>query len=148
MAETIKLGDFADDLSFQIHTTWRAVRKRILRGRTRRSIRKIAPGFYSIPALIGLNPGISPQELAKFLFLDASKVSLFLKTLERQAMVERRPSPADRRKVELHLTDAGRDFVVEGQVLRESWSGAVAGVLTEEETQVFLRLLNKLQEGL
>jgi DNA-binding MarR family transcriptional regulator len=49
----------------------------------------------------------TPSELARLLVLSSGGVSQRLERLEREGLVERRVSAADRRVVDVHLTEAG-----------------------------------------
>jgi MarR family transcriptional regulator, lower aerobic nicotinate degradation pathway regulator len=51
------------------------------------------------------------NELAKLLGLDKSSVTGLVDRAERRGLVVRRPSTADRRAVQVHLTDDGRSLV-------------------------------------
>jgi DNA-binding MarR family transcriptional regulator len=53
----------------------------------------------------------TPSELARLLVLSSGGVSQRLERLEREGLVERRVSVADRRVVHVHLTDAGLEIL-------------------------------------
>lgn len=59
------------------------------------------------------NPGISQKEIGTRTFKDAPTVTRILDLLAKKGLVERRPNPNDRRKFEIHLTEAGQELVVE-----------------------------------
>jgi len=108
----------------------------------------LSRGSYSIPILIGLNPGITPKQLANALHLDASKVTFFLRDLDRQGLVRRTRSTTDRRVVELHLTEAGEDFSREVSKASEKLEAPFEGILSEGEKDTLIALLKKLRNGL
>ncbi|MCQ9156139.1 MarR family winged helix-turn-helix transcriptional regulator [Acidomonas methanolica] len=58
--------------------------------------------------LMMLPDGISQRELALAMNADTSTLVRVLDGLERDALIERRPAPTDRRTNQLHLTPAGR----------------------------------------
>jgi len=147
MSSDIKFGPIADHIGFQVHLSWRAIRKRMLL-RSRRAKPTIPRGAYSIPLLIGENPGVSPRELADALFLDQSKVALFLRHLEDEGLVERKPSPEDGRKVQLFLTQQGQIHAADSLEKSAVLEQPIAGVLTAEENRQLVALLIKLQQGL
>lgn len=64
--------------------------------------------FAQAMALRHLNEAVPMGELAHRLCCDASNVTGIVDRLEERGLVERRPSPADRRVKQLVLTDAGR----------------------------------------
>jgi DNA-binding MarR family transcriptional regulator len=62
--------------------------------------------------ILGRYPGITPGAVARTLWIDAGTLSAALKRLEHKGLVRRVPDTVDRRRVMLHLTDAGRAFDV------------------------------------
>jgi DNA-binding MarR family transcriptional regulator len=66
-------------------------------------------------ALTGHDP-LSQQQLARRLEVDRTTMVTLIDGLQRKALLERRPDPADRRKNLVALTDAGRD--VRGRAAR------------------------------
>lgn len=57
---------------------------------------------------IGRFPGITPGDAARALHIDPGTVSSTIRRLESKGLVVRRKDPADRRRVTLGLTKAGR----------------------------------------
>lgn len=64
-------------------------------------------------ALHGVSEARSMGDLAAFLGVDASYVTGLADALEERGLVERRPSPSDRRVRLLEVTDAGRALLDE-----------------------------------
>lgn len=58
--------------------------------------------------VVGLHAGLSAGELARRIHDHPSTLTGVLRRLEAQGLLERRADPSDRRRVRLHLTDAGR----------------------------------------
>jgi DNA-binding MarR family transcriptional regulator len=58
--------------------------------------------------LVGRFPASSAGEISELLHLHPSTLTGILKRLERAGLVERRPDPADGRRVQLFLTPRGR----------------------------------------
>lgn len=145
MTGRVDLGSIESHVGFQIHLTWRAIKKRLLR----RVIGDAPPvrGGYSVPILIGLNPGISPQDLAQTLCLDASKVAFLLKDLEREGLVTRTPSVIDRRRVALTLTDKGTAFAQEASWASAIMEDPIGATITAEERDELIRILTKIRSG-
>lgn len=143
----MEFGDLKDHLGLQVHLTWRAMRKRLLAG-VRRSGERVSRGTYSIPILIGLNPGVSPLELANALNLDASKIAFFLRDLEKDRLIARRRSKADKRVVELYLTDEGKKFAQAAWAKSHELEGPFTAALSEEDREKLIELLTKLRDNL
>lgn len=146
MGQRLKYGSMEEHLAFQVHLTWRAMRKTLLEA-VQKGPRSVSRGSYSIPILIELNPGVSPAQLAAALHLDASKVALFLREMAGEGLVERTRSEGDRRVVELHLTQKGRDFVQEALLASRELEAPFADALDEVEKATLIRLLCKLRDS-
>lgn len=59
-------------------------------------------------ALLKLKPDISQRELSNILDIRSQSLGELLAKLERSGYISRTPSEADRRVIEIHLTDAGK----------------------------------------
>jgi MarR family transcriptional regulator, temperature-dependent positive regulator of motility len=93
------------------------------------------------------HPGISQQELAEGMLLDANAVVLLLNELEDLGYSVRRRDPEDRRRHILELTDAGRQAITRAEKGRESIEGEVLGGLSAEEKQTLRKLLTRALDG-
>lgn len=73
-----------------------------------------------------------------------------LAELETAGLIARRPDPADRRRIQIELTDRGRERVLEERGRREGWlAAAITAELTPEEQRTLLAavpLLRRLSE--
>ena len=67
----------------------------------------IKPGRFPALAIIHLNPGISQSALGRAIARDKSTVSPLIKDLQKNGLINRKPSPHDRRSVTLVLTKKG-----------------------------------------
>ena len=143
----MEFGRTREHLAFQIHLTWRAARKALL-SEMDKDEERIGLGAYSIPMLIGLNPGITPMQLANALSLDASKVAQLLRDLVGHGLVGRTRSETDGRVVELRLTSAGEDFARQASEASEKLETPFEGVLSKAEKETLIALLAKLRGGL
>lgn len=143
----IKFGAIDNFVGFQVHLTWRAIKKKMLVS-GKRSEGRVSRGSYSIPILIGLNPGITPQELAKALHLDASKIALFLRDLEAEGLVHRTPSETDKRKVQLSLTEKGIEFARKATDASGVIEQPISSVITKKEAEELIRILTKIQNAI
>jgi MarR family transcriptional regulator, temperature-dependent positive regulator of motility len=94
------------------------------------------------------HPGISQQELAEGMLLDANAVVLLLNELEDLGYSVRRRDPEDRRRHILELTDAGRQAITRAEKGRESIEGEVLGGLSAEEKQTLRKLLTRVLDTL
>lgn len=98
--------------------------------------------------VIGLNPGLSPSQLAPAVSLEAAQVTGMLNTFELKGWIARRVSSADGRARSLHLTPAGKDLVTKLRpIVVEADRSFVEGILTKQEAQQLTSLLAKLLVG-
>lgn len=107
-------------------TTTHEVRDRCLCLHLQRAARTIARRFDNafrpldlsngqFSLLMALNRPGAPRmkDVAPVLAMDRTTLTATLKPLERRGLVRVEPDPEDRRSRRLHLTDAGRDLLVE-----------------------------------
>ena len=89
---------------------------------------------------------VSPGEIARRTGVTDARIANALRALEERGLVERHPSEHDRRRVEVSLTDAGRESV------RDHARGAarfVTGFLVElglDDARDLVRLLDRMLE--
>lgn len=94
---------------------------------------------------IGLNPGITPSQLATALGLEAAPVAILLNQLVRRGLAERRVAARDARSRLVHLTPEGiRQFRRLRQLALRAERSFTAGRLTQAEARTLVRLLSRL----
>ncbi|MBV9879743.1 MAG: winged helix-turn-helix transcriptional regulator [Gemmatirosa sp.] len=97
----------ARDLSASLQALRRIVRQlRVANGGVEKSTGLSAAQLFVLEA-VGAAPGASLSELAARTLTDRTSVAAVVDRLSARALVERRRSTTDRRRVELVLTDAG-----------------------------------------
>lgn len=107
---------------------------------------RLARPHAGILRLMGLNPGLSQQELAGRLAILPSQLVALLDGLEEQGLIERRQDSADRRTYALHLTKSGRDVLEQiGRIAREH-DDAICAALNAQERQQLNTLLSRIAE--
>ena len=74
--------------------------------------------------------GLRVNELARAVVLSPTGMSRFVARLEAEGLVRREPAPADRRALQVVLTDAGRDL------LRRMWPVYARGIETHFAAQL------------
>lgn len=90
-------------------------------------------------------PGITQEELRRLYCLDKSTIARRAAKLEEAGYLYRRPSPEDKRRKELFVTERGdalREAKVEAEAFYFDW---LTSELTEAELAVLVPLLDKLQ---
>ena len=141
-------GILRSHVGFQVHNARRAIRRAL------RRLEDVAPdaalpgGSFSALELIGRNRGIAPHALAERLFLDAPKVTVLLRRLAEEGLVERSRSARDRRRAEVRLTLAGAERLERARRFSEMQEARIARALSAGERARLLELLGKLQDAL
>ena len=113
---------------------------------------EITPPQLFLLSCLGKQDGQKPRDLAQQVCLDTSSITGLLDRTERAGLVVRRPDPCDRRALRIYLTDLGRqrledlDPVV--QQLQQRIRREFFADYSEEQVQLFLRMLQHVQEEL
>jgi DNA-binding MarR family transcriptional regulator len=81
---------------------------------------QLRPAEFSVLALIARKPGQKQSEIAEQLGIKRANFVVLMDALEKRGLAERRKSRQDKRSHSLHLTAAGKRFVIE---MMEVWTG-------------------------
>lgn len=90
-------------------------------------------------------PGITQDQLARRIFINKSNVARQLAILEEDGFVERRPSPEDKRAIQVFPTEKAREAMPEIVRIFRVWESFVAQDLTEEERKILVAMLEKMK---
>ena len=90
-------------------------------------------------------PGITQDQLARRIFINKSNVARQLVVLEEDGFVERRPSPDDKRAIQVFPTQKAREAMPEITRIFRFWESFVAQDLTESERKSLVFMLEKLK---
>ena len=96
----------------------------------------------------GCGEGISPTHLSQRQNVSKNTISVLLRGLEEQGLIERSLVPDDRRAFHIRLTDAGRTLVEATAPEHIAFLNGVAAGLTAEESAQLIDLLQKLYRSL
>ena len=96
----------------------------------------------------GRGAGISPTHLSQRQNVSKNTISVLLRGLEEQGLIERTLVPDDRRAFQIRLTDAGRTLVETTAPAHIAFLNAVAAGLTADESAQLIELLQKLHRSL
>ncbi len=99
---------------------------------------------WRVIAHLSQHRGVSVREIYARVAMDKAKVSRAAARLELVGLVEKNINPADRRLVELKLTDAGRALFAEIAPLALAYEAESLATLTPAEAETFRGLLDKL----
>jgi DNA-binding MarR family transcriptional regulator len=113
------------------------------------SAEKINDADYLVLALIDRSPGGgSPTHIAEVMRRSTGGMTLTLDRLEALGWLTRAPDPSDRRRIRLHLTDAGRQAIGQVRAALHGWEDTL-GLGDDERTDalasadVLLELLSR-----
>ena len=90
-------------------------------------------------------PGITQDQLARRIFINKSNVARQLAILEEDGYVERRPSPDDKRAIQVFPTQKARDAMPQIIRIFRVWESFVAQDLSEEERKALAAVLEKMK---
>jgi MarR family transcriptional regulator, temperature-dependent positive regulator of motility len=108
-----------------------------------RRYRMTAPEHVVLYAL-GLKEGITAEDIAASSSRPKNTLSRAVNSLLRKKLVLRKQDQADRRRLSLYLTNAGRKIYAETVQLFVAREQAMAAALTSSEQQQLNRLLTKI----
>jgi DNA-binding MarR family transcriptional regulator len=92
--------------------------------------------------------GMSPTDLSRCQNVSKNTISSLIGGLEEQGLVERELDRADKRVFRIHLTDAGRQAVLETAPQHVAYLNALASGLTAGERTQLIGLMEKLHASL
>lgn len=104
----------------------------------------VEPGEIAITNLIGINPGVSQNDLAAALVLKKPAVTKLVKAMEKNEFVERRAVAADKRYKALFLTTAGEQRRQRMRTICNQHQSAMLDVFSDDEQNTFFRMLGRL----
>ncbi|HEY0814333.1 MAG TPA: MarR family transcriptional regulator [Pseudonocardia sp.] len=97
----------------------------------------LSPPQVGLLRAIATGPGRSQQALAEQLGTPATRLVALVDGLEQRGLVERRRNPDDRRLYAVHLTDVGRQFMVQvARVARDHDDALLAALDPAERAQL------------
>jgi MarR family transcriptional regulator, 2-MHQ and catechol-resistance regulon repressor len=102
----------------------------------------------ALAVLDGAGEPLSPTEIARRLIVTTASVTSLLDTLERRGLVERRPDPADRRRLLVAITPPAQDLVRQYVPEIVALQGAVMHGISEEDRQQLIAVLTRIREAI
>jgi len=87
---------------------------------------------------------VSQNQLGRLTAMDAATMQGVIRRLLSRGLIERRPDPDDRRRLQLRLTDQGRSLVERCAQAGLTITGLTLDPLSASERRIFLELLRRL----
>jgi len=105
---------------------------------------RLKPHDAGILRMLGSNPGLTQQALSKIMGVFPSQLVGLIDGLEERRLIERRSSPKDRRRYQLHLTNAGRKTLTEIGKVTLQLEDDLFTALNQRELDFFCQLLRRI----
>lgn len=105
---------------------------------------EISPGQLGVLLLVQSNPGINQTRAGRTLGIDRSTLVSIIDGLESRGLLERTPSPTDRRSHALMLTAIGSRFLTDIRPRLDGHEQEVARNLSDAERRTLIGLLEKI----
>ena len=102
----------------------------------------------ALAVLDGAGKPLSPTEIARRLIVTTASITSLLDTLQRRGLVERRPDPADRRRLLITITPAAQDLVRRFVPEIVALQASVMRDIPEEDRRQFAAVLARIQEAI
>jgi DNA-binding MarR family transcriptional regulator len=104
----------------------------------------LRPVDYTILTLVNANPDLNQTRLARAINVSPPNLPAQLARLEKRGLLVRKRNPADRRSHLLALTPEGRRMCINADKTAAELEDEATAVLTSEERDALLRLLQKI----
>jgi DNA-binding MarR family transcriptional regulator len=101
----------------------------------------VRPAQFSVLVVIVANPGLSQADLAETLGIERARLVRLLDGLEKRGLIQRRPSPVDRRSHALVLTREGQRSLKRLKALAAEHEANLAARLGAEKREALLAAL-------
>ncbi len=107
---------------------------------------QITPGQYGVMTLIGANPGLSQSALARAVGIERSTMVAVIGGLESRNLLERNPSPVDKRSYALVLTSDGNKLLAKLKEMVRAHEQKMLSGLNDAERDQLIDLLSRLAD--
>lgn len=91
-------------------------------------------------------PGISQDRLAQRICINKSNVARQAAILEEDGFILRKPSPADKRVMELYPTEKTLELLPKITAITSRWEHCLTDDMTQEEVQVITGILKRMKD--
>lgn len=107
----------------------------------------ITPEHWAILFTLEENDGLYQKQLADKLLKDKPNITRMLDLLEKRELIIRKNDNNDRRIIKVFLTEKGRQHIKEVTPLAKELMFRVQSIITKDEYETLITLLNKLYDG-
>ena len=140
-----KEGEIIMEFSFPVMALQAQLHRRLMQGLEETGL---STGQPKVLAYLKSHEGQSQKDIARACLLEPGSLTVLLKRMEAQGLIERRLGEGDRKTRRIYLTEAGRTLAGRAvECFYEVESLAFEGV-SEEEIAVFSRVCEKMLDNL
>jgi DNA-binding MarR family transcriptional regulator len=130
-----------DSVGYMLSTLGHAISRRFMNAL---EPLELHPREFAVLRAVKANDGQSQQTLAERLHIPPSRMVAIVDELESRGLIERRPSPDDRRVRTLYVTKHGQSLLEEAFALAAKHEQSISGVLSAKERGDLLAVLNRI----
>ena len=105
-------------------------------------------GYSRVLDVLSKNDGLSQREIAEVLCIRPQSASEAIASMEGQGLIEKRVNEQDKRSSLIYITQAGRQRQIDLRNERVENARRMFEVLTDQEKETLLELLNKAASAL
>jgi DNA-binding MarR family transcriptional regulator len=106
---------------------------------------QVTPGQFGVISLIGANPGLTQSALARAVGIERSTMVAVIDALQGRGLVERRPSPVDRRSYALALSAEGEALLEKLKPMVRAHERKLARNLSADDRTKLIELLSRIR---
>jgi DNA-binding MarR family transcriptional regulator len=105
----------------------------------------LTPAEYSVPALVGANPGSKQTQIGEALGIKRANFVTLINALEARGLTERRQPAGDRRANALFLTETGKAFIARANSVQAEFEAEMVAQLGGQKARdQLVALLDRL----
>ena len=139
----LDVGEIKDILGFHIRLAYVAVYRHFM---TTFSELDLTQKQVSVLWLVSDNPGIAQTDLAQRLYMDRATTMGIVNRLQGRHFLRRGPSPEDRRRKTLYLTQQGDELLVRAKQAIWAHERWLKSRFTKNEIKTLMGLLDRIHE--
>ncbi len=107
---------------------------------------ELEPRQFALLRRVAIHEGGSQQAMGERLGIPPSRMVALVDELERRKLIERQPSPSDRRAHALYLTPAGKRLLAKATELAASYEREITQDLDADERALLLEQLDRVAQ--
>lgn len=134
------------DLMYQFHNTFNLMRRCYHQSVHDKVGTRHGQG--KILSILSREDGIGQKELADRVQIRAATLSELLDKMQKNGWIERKNNENDRRKINIYLTNEGREISLQNREARHEMAETVFGILSDGEKETLKNLLDRLADSL